>query len=132
MVGYALAEDAIGMARFREKYAPLMSGEADKLAFDTASKPRAANSGDFAAIAKMAASVDTLDGFLREMKTRFPDATARAPLADPEPDRLAAEDRRRAQRAGNPAADHDAAANPLDSGLLKPATFGRETVPEGP
>ena len=28
----------------------------------------------------MAASVDTLDGFLREMKTRFPDATARAPL----------------------------------------------------
>jgi hypothetical protein len=29
----------------------------------------------------MAASVDTLDGFLREMKTRFPDATARAPLS---------------------------------------------------
>jgi len=28
----------------------------------------------------MAAKVDTLDGFLREMKTRFPDATARAPL----------------------------------------------------
>ena len=31
-------------------------------------------------IAKMAASVDTLDGFLREMKVRFPDALARAPL----------------------------------------------------
>ena len=28
----------------------------------------------------MAASVDTLDGFLREMKTRFPDMTARGPL----------------------------------------------------
>jgi len=28
----------------------------------------------------MAASVDTLDGFLREMKVRFPDATARAAL----------------------------------------------------
>ena len=28
----------------------------------------------------MAASVDTLDGFMREMKMRFPDATARAPL----------------------------------------------------
>jgi predicted negative regulator of RcsB-dependent stress response len=85
VVGYALAEDAIGMARFREKYAPLMSGESDKLAFDTASKPGAASSGEFAAIAKMAASVDTLDGFIREMKTRFPDATARAPLADPNP-----------------------------------------------
>jgi tetratricopeptide (TPR) repeat protein len=78
VVGYALAEDAIGLARFREKYAPLMSGEADRAAFETASKPAAANSAEFVQIAKMAASVDTLDGFLREMKTRFPDATARA------------------------------------------------------
>ena len=85
VVGYALADDTIGLARFREKYAPLMSGETDKIAFDTASKPAAASSGEFAAIAKMAASVDTLDGFIREMKTRFPDATARAPLADPNP-----------------------------------------------
>jgi tetratricopeptide (TPR) repeat protein len=80
VVGYALAEDALGLARFREKYAPLMIGEADRLAFDTASKPASASSAEFAQIAKMAASVDTLDGFIREMKTRFPDATARAPL----------------------------------------------------
>src|SRR6202030_2812504 len=86
VIGYALADDAIGMARFREKYAPLMSGESDKLAFAAARKPNAANSGDFAAIAKMAASVDTLDGFLREMKARFPDAAAARPIAsDPEP-----------------------------------------------
>jgi hypothetical protein len=32
----------------------------------------------------MAASVDTLDGFIRDMKIRFPDATARAPLPDPD------------------------------------------------
>ena len=57
-----------------------MSGEADKTAFDIASKPAGASSSEFAAIAKMAASVDTLDGFLREMKARFPDATARATL----------------------------------------------------
>jgi len=62
-----------------------MSGEADKIAFDTASKPRVASSGDFAAIAKMAASVDTLDGFLRDMKARFPDAGARPIASDPEP-----------------------------------------------
>jgi tetratricopeptide (TPR) repeat protein len=90
VIGYALAEDAIGLARFREKYTPLMSGEGDRSAFETASQPATANSAEFAAIAKMAASVDTLDGFLREMKTRFPDATARAPLpetpkADPFP-----------------------------------------------
>src|SRR6202163_4280521 len=81
VVGYALAEDAIGLARFREKYAPLMSGDADRAAFETASAPVSASSAEFALIARMAASVDTLDGFLREMKTRFPDATARAPLS---------------------------------------------------
>ncbi len=91
VVGYALAEDAIGMARFREKYAPLMSAEPDRSAFEDASKPATTNSAGFADIARMAASVDTLDGFLREMRTRFPDATARAPLppgtvkADPFP-----------------------------------------------
>ncbi len=91
VVGYALAEDAIGLARFREKYAPLMSAEPDRSAFEMASKPATANSTGFADIARMAASVDTLDGFLREMRTRFPDATARAPLppgtvkADPFP-----------------------------------------------
>jgi len=83
VVGYALAEDAIGLSRFGEKYAPLMSGEVDKLAFDMASRPVAATSAEFAQIARMAAGVDTLDGFIREMKARFPDATARAPQADP-------------------------------------------------
>jgi hypothetical protein len=59
-----------------------MVGEADRSAFETASKPAASNSTEFALIAKMAASVDTLDGFIREMKIRFPDATnARAPLS---------------------------------------------------
>jgi tetratricopeptide (TPR) repeat protein len=80
VIGYALAEDALGMARFREKYAALMSGEPDRSAFDTASKPGAASSAEFAAIAKMAAGVDTLEGFLREMKARFPDTVAKATL----------------------------------------------------
>lgn len=80
-VGYALADDSIGLSRFREKYAPLMSESADRLAFDIASKPAAASSAEFAEIAKLAASVDTLDGFLREMKQRFPDATAGAPAS---------------------------------------------------
>jgi tetratricopeptide (TPR) repeat protein len=80
VVGYALAEDSIGLSRFREKYAALMNGEADRAAFEVASKPASTNSAEFAQIAKMAASVDTLDGFLREMKARFPDMTAKAPL----------------------------------------------------
>ncbi|MFC0241580.1 tetratricopeptide repeat protein [Rhodopseudomonas telluris] len=78
VVGYALAEDALGLGRFREKFAPLMTDPADLAAFDIASKPTSGDSAAFAAIAKMAASVDTLEGFLREMKQRFPDASARA------------------------------------------------------
>ena len=81
VIGYALSEDALGLARFREKYAPLMNGSADKVAFDTASKPAAGNSAEFEQIARMAAKVDTLSGFLREMKSRFPDMTAKALLA---------------------------------------------------
>jgi len=89
-IGYALAEDALGLARFREKYAPLMSSEADRAAFDLASKPASASSSDFAKIAKLAGSVDTLDGFLREMQARFPDTITKAALpplahADPTP-----------------------------------------------
>ena len=80
-VGYALADDSIGRARFREKYAPRKSESADRVAFDISSKPAASSSAEFAEIAKLAASVDTLDGFLREMKQRFPDATARAPAS---------------------------------------------------
>ncbi|TKT72477.1 tetratricopeptide repeat protein [Afipia massiliensis] len=89
-IGYALAEDAIGLARFREKYNPKMDGGNDRAAFDLAAKPARANSADFARIAKMAATIDTLDGFLREMRVRFPDAMARAKLppeikTDPNP-----------------------------------------------
>jgi predicted negative regulator of RcsB-dependent stress response len=89
-IGYALAEDAIGLARFREKYNPKMEGGNDRAAFDLAAKPARANSADFARIAKMAATIDTLDGFLRDMRVRFPDAMARAKLppeikTDPNP-----------------------------------------------
>ena len=58
-----------------------MSGTGERQAFEIASKPVAGDSTELAVIAKMAASVDTLDGFIREMKIRFPDATARAPLS---------------------------------------------------
>ena len=90
VVGYALAEDVIGLARFREKYLPLMNSGADRAAFELASKPVGSTGADFAQIAKMAASVDTLEGFLHDMRTRYPDASARANApgmakADPTP-----------------------------------------------
>ena len=93
VVGYALAEDAIGMARFREKYAPLMSGEADKLAFDTASKPRRRQQRRFRR--------DRQDGGERRYAGRLP---ARDEDALPR--------RHRADAAGRSRSDRLAAADP--------------------
>ena len=87
VVGYALAEDAIGLARFREKYAPLMSGEADRAAFETASKPAAANSAEFAA--------DRQDGGQRRYARRLPARNEDAlPRRDREGDAAAGNRRR--------------------------------------
>jgi hypothetical protein len=81
-IGYSLSDDAIGLARLKEKYAVKLDGEGDRGAFEAATKLAAANSSEFATIARMAASVDTLDGFLREMRHRFPEMASRAPLPE--------------------------------------------------
>jgi hypothetical protein len=85
-IGYALANDTLGLARFREKYGPKMETEADRAAFDIASKPGSSDTAALESVAKRAATIDTLDGFLREMRKRFPDTVARmkAPSAAPE------------------------------------------------
>jgi hypothetical protein len=79
-IGYSLSDDVIGLSRLKEKYAAKLAGEGDRAAFAAATKLAATNSAEFATIARMAASVDTLDGFLREMKQRFPEMASRAPL----------------------------------------------------
>jgi hypothetical protein len=80
VIGYALANDSIGLARFREKYGPKMDSDADRSAFAIASQPSTGDSADLERVAKMAAKVDTLDGFLRDMRQRFPDAVAATKL----------------------------------------------------
>ena len=79
-IGYSLAADQIGTARLREKYAAKMEND-DKAAFDAATN-LSEGGAKLGAIARMAASVDTLGGFIRDMKARFPEAVARAPLPD--------------------------------------------------
>jgi hypothetical protein len=69
----------LGLARLREKFGPKMTDGSDRIAFDAASRPAAATSEEFVQIARMAASVDTLDGFLREMKARFPEGMRQSP-----------------------------------------------------
>ena len=67
-IGYALAEDTLGLGRFREKYAAKMAQTPDARAFEIVSAPLGASGDEFGAIAHAAASVDTLEGFLRDMK----------------------------------------------------------------
>jgi hypothetical protein len=75
-IGYGLAEDRLGMQRFREKYAAKMSEGPDRHAFDVVTSPRGSNGAEFRDIAKMIASVDTLDAFLRDMRARYPETGA--------------------------------------------------------
>ncbi len=82
-LGYALGEDTLGLGRFREKYAAKMAGTPDAHAFDVVSAPLGTSGTEFAAIAHAAAAVDTLDGFLRDMQARYPDASAAPPNAGP-------------------------------------------------
>jgi hypothetical protein len=79
-IGFALGEDTLGLARLREKYAAKMAQTPDARAFDIASAPLGTSGEEFREIARAAVSVDTLDGFLRDMQARFPETTATKPV----------------------------------------------------
>ena len=83
-IGYALSSDALGLARFREKYAAKMAQTPDAKVFEVVSAPLGSSGDQFAVIAKAATSIDTLDGFLRDMKARYPESSA-ASVAMPAP-----------------------------------------------
>jgi tetratricopeptide (TPR) repeat protein len=86
-IGYALGEDAIGLDRFRAKYAPKMADGPDRRGFEVVTAPMNTNAPEFADIARVVASTDTLDQFLRDIRQRYPDtapaAAAPAPNAAP-------------------------------------------------
>ena len=75
-IGFALAEDAIGLERFREKYAGKMGEGPDRRAFEVVTAPVAASGAEFRDVARAIASIDTLDAFLRDLRARYPDAGA--------------------------------------------------------
>ena len=99
-IGYSLGDEPIGLARFRERYAPKMADTPDRRAFDVVSAPVGSASAEFKDIAKKVTGVDSLEGFLRDMRTRYPDmaalpqatddAAAPPPAASPPPNTPAA------------------------------------------
>ncbi len=88
-IGYAMSSDQLGLGRFRDKYAAKMAATPDARDFQIVSAPLGANGDQFASVAHAAASVDTLETFLREMKKRYPDSSAVAPESGPPPPPLA-------------------------------------------
>jgi tetratricopeptide (TPR) repeat protein len=84
-VGYALSEDAIGLDRWRTKYAPKMADGPDRRAFEVVTAPFNANAPEFGAVAKVVAAADTLDGFLRDIRAKFPETTGPSATPAPQP-----------------------------------------------
>jgi tetratricopeptide (TPR) repeat protein len=80
-VGFALADDSIGLSRIREKYAAKMADSPDRRIFDIASAPIGTNTAEFREIAKIVAAVDTLEGFLRDLRANHPEVGALSPVA---------------------------------------------------
>ena len=75
-ISLALAEDQIGLARFRERYVGKMGEGPDRRAFDVVTAPVARSGVEFRDIARGIASIDTLDAFLRDLRSRYPDTGA--------------------------------------------------------
>jgi tetratricopeptide (TPR) repeat protein len=71
-LAYSLADDAIGLDRFRQKYAAKMGEGPDKNAFAVAVDRNAVDSVEFAEIARKVSAADTLDGFLRDVRAHYP------------------------------------------------------------
>jgi len=82
-IGYALGDDAIGLARFRERYAAKMADGPDRHAFDVVSMPIGTGGTEFRDVAQKVAGINTLDAFLRDMRARYPDARAPSAAAAP-------------------------------------------------
>jgi hypothetical protein len=80
-IGYALGEESLGLGRLREKYQVKFSDGPDRRAFNIVTAPVGTNGVEFQDIAKKIAGVDTLDAFLRDLRTRYPDASAVSPDA---------------------------------------------------
>jgi tetratricopeptide (TPR) repeat protein len=84
-IGYALAADSLGLGRFRDKYAAKMAETPDARAFEIVSAPLGTSGDEFATVAHAAASVGTLETFLRDMKASYPDSSAISPATQPAP-----------------------------------------------
>ena len=72
-VAYAMAEDKLGAARLRDKFAAKMADGPDRRAFEFVTGGLGPSSAEFREVARIVATGDTLAGFLRDLRARYPD-----------------------------------------------------------
>ena len=125
-IGFALSEELIGLGRLREKYQAKFADGPDRRAFDVVTAPIGTNGIEFQDIAKKVASVDTLDAFLRDLRTRYPDAAAVSPGG------AAGEGASTTAPPDNAKAPVANAATPDRAGKVGPATSGAGSSPSPP
>jgi tetratricopeptide (TPR) repeat protein len=144
-IGYALGDEPIGLARLREKYAAKLADTPDRHAFEVVSAPTGADGQEFKDVARAVGGMNTLDSFLRDMRTRFPDAVggagekssraddkaapAETALAKPAPTKPAPAKSAAAKPAVPPLPSKPAAATP---GKPDPLPTGSIPAPSGP
>ena len=78
-IGYALGDEAIGLQRFRDKFTAKMADSPDRHAFEVVTAPTGPQGAEFKNVAQTVAGVNTLDAFLGDMRTRYPDANPASP-----------------------------------------------------
>jgi len=84
-MGYALAEDRLGIARIRDKYAAKMAEGPDRRGFEVMTSGIGVNSAEFRAVARAVAAADTLSGFMRELRARYPEMSTGSPSLPGQP-----------------------------------------------
>ncbi|MDQ2079947.1 hypothetical protein RA307_07130 [Xanthobacteraceae bacterium Astr-EGSB] len=104
-LGYSLADDKLGLDRFRGRYAAKMAEGPDRRAFELVTDPTVASNAEFRDVARAIAAADTLEGFLREMRARYPETGAFAPAVQ-------------SGRASTPASSRARAADPTTTGSV--------------
>jgi hypothetical protein len=70
-IGYALGDEAIGLARLHERYSAKMADGPDARAFNVVSSPIGTSGAEFQDVARRVGAVDTLAAFLREIRARY-------------------------------------------------------------
>jgi tetratricopeptide (TPR) repeat protein len=70
-IGYALGDEAIGLARLREKYSAKMADGPDARAFNVVSSPIGTSGAEFQDVARRVGAADTLTAFLRVIRARY-------------------------------------------------------------